>query len=263
MEFRVGELAEASGVAIDTIRFYQNRGLLPAPARRGRFAIYGAHHLERLRRIRVLLEDGFSLAQIRRLLEASEQEAEAGGAERNRLGASAGRDAALLEALAARSVGEGTVTRAELAAETGMPEALVASVVEAGLIQPIEIHGEPRFPRSDLDMVRGALEVLGMGLPLDRLLGLAAQHVASIDALAEQAIDLFDDHVRKPLGEDDESVRRAFERLLPQVTQVVALHFQRTLVARALARLRGRGEEDALEQALEATRSARLEVHWR
>lgn len=267
MDYRVGELAEASGVAIDTIRFYQSRGLIPPPSRRGRFAIYHPEHLERLRRIRRLLEDGFSLAQIRRLLDAAEDGDAAGS--RSGSGATGGagartaRDAALLEALATRSIGEGTVTRAELAAETGMPEALVASVVEAGLIQPIEIRGEQRFPRSDLDMVRGALEILGMGLPLDRLLELAAEHVASVDRLAEQAIDLFDDHVRKPRGDDDESVRRAFEQLLPQATQIVALHFQRTLVARALARLRGRGEENALEQALEATRSARLEVQWR
>jgi DNA-binding transcriptional MerR regulator len=264
MDYRVGELAEASGVAVDTIRFYQSRGLIPPPARRGRFAIYSSTHLERVRRIRGLLEDGFSLAQIRRLLDVAEgADPAAARASAATASPAAPRDAGLLEALADRSVGEGTVTRAELAAETGMPEALITSVVEAGLIQPLEIRGEERFPRSDLDMVRGALEILGMGLPLDRLLELAAQHVASVDRLAEQAIDLFDDHVRKPRGDDDESVRRAFERLLPQATQIVALHFQRTLVARALARLRGRGDENALEQALEATRTARLEVQWR
>ena len=259
MDYRVSELAEASGVAVDTIRFYQARGLIEAPVRRGRFAIYSGAHLQRLRRIRQLLDDGFSLAQIRRLLDGESDRADAGRAD-----ATASRDAGLLEALAARSVGEGTVSLAELATETGMPEGLITSVVEAGLIQPIEIRGEQRFPRSDLDMVRGALEILGMGLPLDRLLELAAQHAEGVDQLAEQAIDLFDDHVRKPRGDDDdEGVRLAFERLLPQVTQIVALHFQRTIVARALARLRGRGEEGALEQALEATRSARLEVQWR
>ena len=63
--------------------------------------------------------------------------------------------------------------------------------------------------------------------------------------------------------QDDEAVRRVFERLLPQATQIVALHFQRTVVARALARLRGRGDSAALEMALEATQSARLEVQWR
>ena len=35
MEYRVAQLAEAAGVGIDTVRFYQSRGLIPAPARRG------------------------------------------------------------------------------------------------------------------------------------------------------------------------------------------------------------------------------------
>ncbi len=135
--------------------------------------------------------------------------------------------------------------------------------MQAGLLSPIEIRGEERFPRSDLEMVAAALEILEMGLPLDRLLELAALHAGNIDRLAERAIDLFDDFVRKPAEGDEESVRRIFERLLPRVTQIVALHFQRTIVTRALARLRGRGDDEALEAALELTRSAHLEVQWR
>jgi hypothetical protein len=34
--YRVEELAAATGVGVDTIRFYQGRGLLDAPERRGR-----------------------------------------------------------------------------------------------------------------------------------------------------------------------------------------------------------------------------------
>ena len=41
MEFRVEELAARSGVRVDTLRFYQARGLLPAPERVGRVAVYG------------------------------------------------------------------------------------------------------------------------------------------------------------------------------------------------------------------------------
>ena len=70
MELRIEELAARSGVRIDTIRFYQGRGLLPAPRREGRIALYGDAHLARLRRIRELLADGLSLNLIRRVLEA-------------------------------------------------------------------------------------------------------------------------------------------------------------------------------------------------
>lgn len=270
MELRVAELAEAAGVGVDTVRFYQARGLIPAPERRGRFAIYSSDHLERIRRIRSLLDSGFSLAQIRRLLEVETVDPVVRGVPGRGFRAAdrvvppeSLEEKGLLEALADQSVGAGTVSRAELVVETGVPEALIASAVQAGLIQPLEIRGEERFPRSDLEMVIAALEILGMGMPLDRLLELAAQHAANVDQLAEQAIDLFDDHVRKPRGEDEESVRRAFERLLPKATEIVALHFQRTVVARALARLRGRGEESALQKALEVTQAARLEVQWR
>ncbi|MCA9504127.1 MAG: MerR family transcriptional regulator [Myxococcota bacterium] len=261
-------LAEAAGVGVDTVRFYQARGLIPPPARRGRFAIYSTEHLERIRRIRSLLDAGFSLAQIRRLLDTEPEAvaAPAAGVGRSRRrGASADRteETTLLAALAAQRVGEGTLGRAELAAASGIPEALVAAAVQAGLIAPIEIHGEERFPRSDLELLQAALELLGLGLPLDRLLELAAQHAAQVDHLADQAIELFDDHVRKPRGADEDAVRRSFERLLPRATRIVALHFQRTVVARALERLRDRGEARALEKALEATQAARLEVQWR
>ena len=259
MELRVAELAAAAGVAVDTVRFYQSRGLIPAPIRRGRFAIYSGEHLERVRRIRSLLDSGFSLAQIRQLLDTDADSTSATGSPSRPPTEERG----LLGALADRSVGQGTLTRAELASETGVPEALIASSIQAGLITPVEIHGEDRFPRSDLEMLRSALAILGMGLPLDRLLELGAQHAQHINRLAEQAIDLFDDSIRKPHGENDEEVSRIFERLLPQATEVVALHFQRTIVARALERLRASGDVRALEEALEMTQAARLEVQWR
>ncbi len=257
MEYRVAALAEAAGIGVDTVRFYQSRALIPPPEKRGRFAIYTREHLERIRRIRSLLDSGFSLAQIRKLQGEESASPDARSADRT------SNDKSLLDALAAKTVGEGTVSRAELAAETGMPEALIDAAVQAGLIAPIEIQGQERFSRSDLAMVVSALEILGMGMPLDRLLELASLHAANVDRLVEQAIDLFDDFVRKPRAEDDEGVRRIFERLLPQATQIVALHFQRTVVTRALARLHGQGDSAALEMALEATQSARLEVQWR
>ena len=49
------------------------------------------------------------------------------------------------------------------------------------------------------------------------------------------------------------------------MTRLVALHFQRTLVTRALARLSEQGRDDELRRALEATGAANLEVTvgWR
>ncbi|HUA94587.1 MAG TPA: MerR family transcriptional regulator, partial [Acidimicrobiales bacterium] len=52
--YRVEELARRSGLSVDTVRFYQKRGLLDPPERQGRIAWYDSSHLERLERIRRL-----------------------------------------------------------------------------------------------------------------------------------------------------------------------------------------------------------------
>src|SRR6266436_562316 len=68
MEYRIEQLARAAGVAVDTIRFYQGKGLIEAPRREGRVTWYGDAHLDRLRRIRDLQQRGFTLTVIQRFL---------------------------------------------------------------------------------------------------------------------------------------------------------------------------------------------------
>ena len=63
MEFRVEDLAARAGTPVDTLRYYQTRGLLPPPRRAGRIAWYGEAHLQRLLRIRRLAADGFTLEE--------------------------------------------------------------------------------------------------------------------------------------------------------------------------------------------------------
>ena len=72
MEYRVEQLARAAGVSVDTVRFYQSRGLLPSPQRRGRAAFYSQQHLDRLRRIRRLNRRGLTLEAVGRVLDRSE-----------------------------------------------------------------------------------------------------------------------------------------------------------------------------------------------
>jgi len=55
-ELKLSELAEAAGVSARTVRYYVQRGLLPAPEFRGKDTVYGADHLIRLRAIRRLQE---------------------------------------------------------------------------------------------------------------------------------------------------------------------------------------------------------------
>jgi len=74
MEYRIEQLARTAGVAVDTIRFYQGKGLLEAPRREGRVTWYGDSHVERLKRIKELQQQGFTLTVIQRFL-AGELEA--------------------------------------------------------------------------------------------------------------------------------------------------------------------------------------------
>ncbi len=55
---RVDQLALRSGLTVDTIRYYQSKGLLDPPRREGRIAWYDDTHLARLTRVRALQQRG-------------------------------------------------------------------------------------------------------------------------------------------------------------------------------------------------------------
>jgi DNA-binding transcriptional MerR regulator len=71
---QIGDLSRASGVHIETIRYYERSGLLPRPARQpnGR-RIYGESDVRRLGFIRHARDLGFELANVRTLLALQEQ----------------------------------------------------------------------------------------------------------------------------------------------------------------------------------------------
>jgi MerR family mercuric resistance operon transcriptional regulator len=65
----IGQLAAAGNVGVETVRFYQRRNLLGTPTRESGIRRYGAQDLRRLRFIRQAQAAGFTLEQIRELLE--------------------------------------------------------------------------------------------------------------------------------------------------------------------------------------------------
>jgi DNA-binding transcriptional MerR regulator len=67
-EFTIDELAAETGVPSRTIRFYQSKKALPAPERRGRKAVYGQEHVERLLLIARLQDQGLTIKAIRAVL---------------------------------------------------------------------------------------------------------------------------------------------------------------------------------------------------
>ena len=65
----IGHVARLAGVGVETVRFYEREGLLAEPERRqSGYRQYGDEVIQRLRFIRRAKELGFSLAEIRDLL---------------------------------------------------------------------------------------------------------------------------------------------------------------------------------------------------
>jgi len=206
MEYRIEQLARAAGVAVDTIRFYQGKGLLEAPRREGRVTWYGDAHVERLRRIKELQQQGFTLTVIQRFHPSA----------------------------------PATLTLAELAERSGVAEPLLLSLQQAGLLVPIEGGDQPLYPADDLEAIAAGMKLIAAGVPLGSLMELGKDYAAAVDRTARQAVDLFDHHVRERIqaegGETEAAERRllqTFNELLEASGTLVRHHFQRTLIRAA------------------------------
>jgi Cu(I)-responsive transcriptional regulator len=69
----IGQLARRTGCKVQTIRYYEQIGLMPEPMRtEGNQRRYGARHLERLAFVRHSRELGFPLEAIRELLDLAD-----------------------------------------------------------------------------------------------------------------------------------------------------------------------------------------------
>jgi MerR family mercuric resistance operon transcriptional regulator len=110
-DWTIAGLARAGGVGVETVRYYQRRGLLETPDRRGgdghggSVRRYGENDLNRLRFIRSAQAAGFTLEQIGELiaLDATDDRARARTLARERIAALDARIAELQAARAALS----------------------------------------------------------------------------------------------------------------------------------------------------------------
>ena len=232
MRYRVEQLGAACDVSVDTVRYYQSRGLLPQPQREGRVAWYGPEHVERIRQIRGLQKKGLTLAAIRRVVTGELDAADA--------------DLAAAVAAARGEKGEEAelLSLEEFSARSGVPASLIQAVEREGIRFGRAVDGVDRYTAADIEMVRTALRLLEFGLPLPDLLALARDADGAMRGLAERAVELFDEHVRKPIrdtaGDEEraaEQMVEAFAELLPAVTHLVSHHFRRVLLETAEAHI--------------------------
>ncbi|MGH7761004.1 MAG: MerR family transcriptional regulator [Candidatus Dormibacteraceae bacterium] len=223
MEYRIEQLARSAGVAVDTIRFYQGKGLLEVPRREGRVTWYAESHLDRLRRIKELQQRGFTLTVIQRFLTGELEPS----------------DEALVAAVT-RPGAPQTLTLAELAERSGVAEPLLLSLQQAGLLVPVEGGQEPLYPAGDLDAIAAGMKLIAAGVPLGPLLELGKDYSAAVDHTARQAVDLFDRHVRERIQSEGGATEAAerkllatFNELLEASGTLVRHHFERTLLRAA------------------------------
>lgn len=109
MQLTIGKLAQAGGVGVETIRYYQRRGLMATPAPSGGdgwgggVRRYDGEDLRRLKFIRAAQASGFTLEEIAELLalEDSDDRARVRALARQRIDALDAKIAQMTEARAA------------------------------------------------------------------------------------------------------------------------------------------------------------------
>jgi DNA-binding transcriptional MerR regulator len=245
--YRLPELVKASALSVDTVRYYQSLGLLDLPQHRGRTAVYNDSHLKRLRLIRSMAARGLPLKLITSLISRSKKDAV---------------DRTLLAAVKEKA-SAARYTSAQFAELLGIPKGLLALVESSELREALKDEpGAPVFSDADLEAARGVLRLLDQGVPVTAILDIALQHHRAISRTVDEAIDLFNAYVRD--REDEamsvEAVADAFREMLPIVVSLVAQHFHRLLVARALARIKQSADEDTFRVAQRTAGQVRLRL---
>lgn len=230
MRYRVEDLAAAAGVSVDTVRYYQSIELLAPPDREGRAAWYDDDHLERLRRVRDLKAQGFTLAMVLRVLSGDLDPSEEALAAAIVRPASTGADI------------PAQMTLAELGTHTQVSATVLRAVARQGIL--IAPEGEGSYAPADAEAVLAGKALLDAGVPISELLALAREHDAAIAGIADQAVDLFARFVRDPIRvrvlDEDEAGRQmvaALQQMLPAATEIIAHTFRRRLLQAARERL--------------------------
>jgi DNA-binding transcriptional MerR regulator len=186
-EYRIGELAREAGITVRTLRYYQERKLLPPPRRDGRIAWYSQDHLTRLRLIGQLLGRGHTLGGTAELLSAWEQ----GYDLAELLGFERAMTAPWSDAATVR------LTVADAAALLGdelTPEVLRA----AARLGYVDVDGDA--VRVGKRLLETTAALVSEGIPLPAILAAGRELQAGLDAIASLFVDLIVSHVLARAG---------------------------------------------------------------
>ncbi|WP_240799072.1 MerR family transcriptional regulator [Streptomyces sp. A0958] len=226
-EYRIEDLAHASGATVRTIRAYQDRGLLPTPERRGRANVYRGTHLARLRQIAELLDRGYTLASIKELLDAWDTGRGLGGV----LGLVAEVHGPWTDERADR------VSLAELAKTFGgiADEQAIAEAVELGILEPVPGHDDEFLVPSPQELAV-AVELHAAGVPLAAISGQLRELRGQVEQIACRFLEFTTEHVfarylghRPPTDADAAGAASMVRRLRPLAQQTVDAELARAM----------------------------------
>ena len=128
------------------------------------------------------------------------------------------------------------LSRAELIEASGLATEQVDLAIDAGLVIPDDFG---RFKEDSVTMLHAGAALVAAGVSAPDLARLAVRHARNVEAVVDEAIDLFLAAIG-PEALDESSVddlAPLVEALVPQVVALVGEHFRRTLLSRASARL--------------------------
>lgn len=193
-EYTIDELAAKSGVPSRTIRFYQAKGVLPAPKKRGRVAIYDSAHMERLEMVGQLQDKGLRLRAIRDIVGRRDLDTDAiskwlGVGER--LGHLTDDEPKLL-------------TEDELKELLGNPPAgVIARMVRKDILRTEGEGAARRFLVESPALLGIATRLMAAGVELDVVKGLHEILERRLHKAADEVVDFAIKHVGKGFGRGD------------------------------------------------------------
>lgn len=225
-EYRIGELAREAGITVRTVRYYQERKLLPPPRREGRIGWYSGAHLARLHVIGQLLDRGHTLGGTGELLSAWEQGydlAELLGFERAMTAPWSDEEAVQMSV-------------AEAAALLGC-ELTPGVLQEAARLGYIQVDGD-RISHVSRRLLDTTAALVREGIPLPAILATGRELQADLDTLASLFVELVVSHVfGRPSGlpppREVARLAETIKRLRPVARAVIDTEFARAMDRRA------------------------------
>lgn len=213
----VEELAEFAGTTVRNLRAFQDRGVIPPPAKLGRHAVYGNAHLYRLRLVLRLQARGYSLNSISELIDA----AESGRDVRELIGL----DTAITAPLASTPVSPATMTRAQLQRLFGLTRLPRELLERAIKLEFLAVDGS-RFKVGNILILEAAADLVRSGIDLSDLLDIAERLRTNMERTADdvtwhlaKAIDRYGNRI--PPAEDMPRIAELIQKLRRLVDPVL------------------------------------------